>query len=184
MEPLEALSQTFDHTYKTVSGVRPDQLLAPTPCSEWDLQALLRHMFGVVANMGLGARGETLMANSSDLELDDDLAGQFRALADSTFAAWSERDPASEVNVGAGPMPAMVGLSINMLDTSMHSWDVARATGQDSNLPDELAQVVLATCQQIVTDEVRGFAGFDPAVEIAAGASTTDQLAAFLGRKP
>ena len=51
MELLEALTQTFDHTTKIVSGVRADQLDAPTPCEERELRALLAHTIGVVMNM-------------------------------------------------------------------------------------------------------------------------------------
>jgi uncharacterized protein (TIGR03086 family) len=184
MELLEALSQTFDHAGKVVGGVQADQLSDSTPCREWDVRHLLSHMVGVVANMGRGVRGEELLADINSFPLETDFGAQFRAEADRTLAAWTARGVDGEVNVGAGPMPVTVALGINLLDTSMHSWDIARATGQDSNLPDEVAVTVLAVCQGIVTDEIRGFAGFDPVVDIADDAHPTDQLAAFLGRRP
>jgi uncharacterized protein (TIGR03086 family) len=81
-------------------------------------------------------------------------------------------------------MPAQVGIGINLLDTATHSWDIARATGQDANLPDEVAAAALAECQGIVTDDIRKFAGFDPAVPVTRDANPTDQLVAFLGRQP
>lgn len=184
MELLDALSHTFDHAGKVVGGVQADQLTNPTPCREWDVQQLLAHTFGVVANMGRGARGEALLDDVNAFALDTDLGAQFRAESDRTLAAWTARGSDGEVNIGAGPMPVPAGLSINLLDTAMHSWDLARATGQDASLPDDLAETVLAVCKGFVTDEVRGFAGFDPVVDIAKDASPTDQLAAFLGRRP
>ncbi len=185
MEMLDALSQTFDHTTKIVSGVRPDQLDDETPCSEWPLRTLLAHMTGVVVNMGLGASGSELLPSIEGYVMEPaDLAGQFRAEADRTLAAWKTRRDGDEVNVGAGPMPASVALGINVLDTATHSWDVARCTGQDTNLPDAVAAAALACANQIVSDEIRGFAGFAPAVSIADDASPTDRLVAFLGRKP
>ena len=184
MELLDALSQTFDHASKVVGGVQADQLAAPTPCREWDVQQLLSHTMGVVANMGRGARGDALLADINAFPLESDLGAQFRAEADRTLSAWTARGLDGEVDIGAGPMPVNAGLSINLLDTATHSWDVARATGQDPHLPDELAETVLAVCQGVVTDEIRGFAGFDPAVSIASDASPTDRLAAFLGRQP
>ena len=81
-------------------------------------------------------------------------------------------------------MPVPAGMSINLLDTATHSWDIARATGQDANLPDALAVTVLAVCHGFVSDEIRQFAGFDPAVAVGADAGPTDQLVAFLGRRP
>ena len=184
MELLDALAQTFDHAAKVVAGVRPDQLDHPTPCRDWDVRALVTHMMGVVMNMGLGATGAELLADMNTVPLDADVGAQFRVEADRALAAWTAHGLEGEVNVGAGPMPAQVGIGINLLDTATHSWDIARATGQDANLPDEVAATALAACQGIVTDEIRKFAGFDPAVPVPGDAGPTDQLVAFLGRQP
>jgi uncharacterized protein (TIGR03086 family) len=184
MELLDALSQTFDHAGVIVAGVKPDQLDEPTPCREWDVRALLAHTVGVVINMGRGAGGEELLADVNSTALESDLGTQFRTEADRTLAAWNARGLDGEVNIGAGPMPAQAGISINLLDTATHSWDIARATGQDTDLPEEVAATVLAAARDIVTDDIRSFAGFDAPVPTAADASTTDQLAAFLGRTP
>jgi uncharacterized protein (TIGR03086 family) len=75
-------------------------------------------------------------------------------------------------------------MSINLLDTATHSWDIARASGQDANLPDALAETVLAVCHGFVTDDIRKFAGFDPPVPVGADAGPTERLVAFLGREP
>jgi uncharacterized protein (TIGR03086 family) len=184
MELLDALSQTFDHATKVVSGVRADQLDAPTPCRDWDVRALVTHTVGVVQNMARGARGDELLADINAVALEADLPAQFRTEADRTLAAWTARGLEGEVNIGAGPMPVVAGMSINLLDTATHSWDIARATGQDANLPDALAATVLAVSRGFVSDDIRKFAGFDPAVPIGSDASPTDQLVAFLGRRP
>jgi uncharacterized protein (TIGR03086 family) len=184
MELLEALAHTFDHAAEVVAGVRPDQLDHPTPCRDWDVRALVAHTMGVVMNMGRGASGAELLADLNAVELAPDVGAQFREETDRTLAAWVARGPEGEVDVGAGPMPAQIGMGINLLDTATHSWDIARATGQDANLPDDVAVTALAACQGIVTDDIRKFAGFDPAVVGAADASPTEQLVAFLGRQP
>lgn len=184
MDLLPALAHAFDHSTKLMGGVQADQLAEPTPCTDWDVQALVRHMTGVVTNIGRGVRGESLLADPNAIELDPDLQAHFRNEADRTLAAWTERGLDGEVNIGAGPMPAQAALGINLLDTSTHSWDLARATGQDAELPDDLAATALAVCQDIVTDEVRGFAGFEPEVPVGGDATPTSRLAAFLGRQP
>ena len=183
MDLISALAQTFDHTHGVIAGVRPEQLGNPTPCSEWDVRGLLSHALGVVAGIGSAVGGEAPGAPDSFV-LDDDAAAQFRALADRTLAAWTAAGLDGETNIGAGPMPRQAAISINLLDTATHSWDIARATGQPEALPADLAAVVLGLCTQIVTDEVRGFAGFDPAVAVADDADPTTQLVAFLGRRP
>jgi uncharacterized protein (TIGR03086 family) len=183
MELLDALAETFDHTTKVVSGIRPDQRAGATPCGEWDVQALCAHTLGVVMNMGRGASGADLLADVNAVTLDTDLGTQFRAEADRTLAAWRTRGRDDEVNIGAGPMPASVAMSINVLDTATHSWDLARATGQDPNLSDALAEAALECSHRVVRDDIRQFAGFDPAVTVGADAGPTDRLVAFLGRR-
>jgi len=184
MELLDALSQTFDHAAKVIAGVRSEQLDAATPCREWDVRALVSHTIGVVENIGRGASGAELLTDVNSVPLDADIGAQFRAEADRTLAAWTARGLDGEVDIGAGPMPIAVGIGINLLDTAAHSWDIARATGQDANLPDAVAATVFAVCQGIVTDDLREFAGFDPAIVVGDDAGPTEQLVAFLGRKP
>ncbi len=184
MEMLDALSQTFDHTITIVSGVASDQLGAPTPCREWTVRDLLAHTTGVIVNMGLGASGQSLLPDVNAVELDGDFGAQFSNVAARTLAAWTTRGLDGELDIGAGPMPAAAGISINLLDTTTHSWDIARATGQDPEIPDELATYVLAVAGGVVSADIRAAAGFDPAIVLPAGSSATDQLVAFLGRQP
>lgn len=184
MDLLDPLAQTFDHTTKCLAGVDASQLGAATPCAEWDVRTLVGHMLGVVTNMGLGARGEPLLEGPLTVALQDDLSEQFRTLADGTLAGWTARGSDGMVNIGAGPMPVEAALCVNLIDTAGHTWDVARATGQDAALPDDLAAAVLAVAQGFLSDELRIRAGFKPAVALAADASLTDQLAAYLGRQP
>ncbi|MGZ4755706.1 MAG: TIGR03086 family metal-binding protein [Acidimicrobiia bacterium] len=184
MELLDALSQTFAHATGVMAGVGPDQLDAPTPCREWTVRNLVAHTTGVVINMGRGASGRALLPDVNAVELDTDLGTQFRVETDRTLAAWAARGLEGEVDIGAGPMPVRAGIGINLLDTATHSWDVARATGQDAALPDELADTALSVARGIVNDDTRQFAGIDPAIAVAEDASATDQLVAFLGRRP
>jgi uncharacterized protein (TIGR03086 family) len=180
---IQPLADTFDHSVKVLLPVEPDMLDAPTPCTDWDMRTLLTHMFNVVENMGHGARDEPLVPEA-DLVLEAGLAAQFRRLADGTLAAWRARHPEDAINVGGGPMPVQVAMSINLLDTGTHAWDIARSTGQDPQLPESVASTLLALCHRIVPDENRERAGFAPQVAVPADASSTDRLVAFLGRQP
>ncbi len=183
MELRAALTQTFDHTHGVIAGVRADQMGNATPCTEWDVKALITHALGVIAGIGSAVRSEAPKERAA-FALDGDPAAQFRALADGTLAAWKNVDLNSEINIGAGPMPGSAALSINLLDTATHSWDIARATGQSEALPEELAALIFGICQGFVTDEIRSFAGFRPAVPVSADANSTLKLVSFLGRKP
>lgn len=184
MEMLDALSQSFDHAAEVVGGVRDDQLGNPTPCREWDVQTLLAHFTGVIANMGRGARGDELLPDMNAYAFGDDRGEQFRSEADDTLAGWTAHGLDGEVDVGAGPMPARVGVTVNLIDTATHSWDLARATGQDADLTDELATTILGVAHGFITDQLRARVGFDPPLPVADDASPTAQLVAFLGREP
>jgi uncharacterized protein (TIGR03086 family) len=182
-ELLDLLARTFDHAGLIVAGIADDQLASPTPCREWDVQTLLGHMTGVVVNMGRGASDDELLA-VADYRLDSDRAGRFISEVDQTLAAWSERGLSGEVDVGGGPMPAQMAIGINLVDTATHSWDLARATGQDEELPGDLAVLILGISRGFVSDELRAVVGFDAAVDVVADASSTAKLVAFLGRRP
>ena len=72
------------------------------------------------------------------------------------------------------------------VDTFAHGWDLAKATGQSTDLDLELAAQLLAFCHAALPDSFRGPDGeapFGPQVSVAGGASMADQLAAFLGRQ-
>ena len=183
MDLLDPLAQSFDHAATVFAGVDSQALDVPTPCTEWTLRTLLGHTLGVVTNMGLGARGEELLPVTT-VALDPDLGAQFRSAADATLAAWTARGLDGDVNVGAGPMPVAAALCVNLIDTTAHSWDIARATGQPAELPDGLAQTVLVVGEGFITDQLRERVGFNAPVAVPADASATDQLVAFLGRRP
>lgn len=184
MELVDGLEQTFDRAHKVIEGVRPDQLGDSTPCSEWDVRALLAHMIGVVTNIGTAARGEEPASAPDDFVIGDDPAGQFRAAADAGLAAWRAPGVLDQiVNGGPGPMPGRVLAGINLLDTATHTWDLATATAQDPGLDDACARLALEQAHQIIAPEIRP-GRFDAAVTVPENASPRDQLVGFLGRKP
>jgi len=180
---VQKLSEAFDHTEGVLRGVRPEHLDQPTPCPEWDVQTLVSHFGGVVVNMGRGAGGEALLAPDEAFPVGEDLAARFRTEADRTLAAWRARGLEGEVDVGAGPMPASIAIGVNLVDTSTHTWDVAKATGQPADLPDDVATTALELAQGFVP-QLREVVGIAPPVPVGDDASPTDRLVAFMGRQP
>ncbi|MDH4145228.1 MAG: TIGR03086 family metal-binding protein [Acidimicrobiia bacterium] len=180
MDTLAALEQTFARTEQLLSGTTAAQLGDPTPCKGWTVRELVEHLTAVVAGMGAAVSGSAPAA----FAVEGDLGKGFAPIAAATLAAW--RSPGAleaTVDAGAGAMPGSVYLGINLLDTAGHAWDLAKATGQDTELPAGAAQVALECARQIVSDEIRP-GRFDAAVAVGADASPTTQLAAFLGRQP
>src|SRR5437868_9360281 len=184
MQLVDALDQTFDHAHKVISGVRPEQYADPTPCEEWNVQQLLTHVVGVTTVMGEAAAAGEADRRPDSVALGDDPAAQFRAAADAALSGW--RKPGimdATINAGPGPMPGRVLAGINLLDTATHSWDLARATGQSSELPRAVAEAALEAGHQIVRAPIRE-GRFGPEIEPHPGCGPTDRLVAFLGRQP
>ncbi len=82
-------------------------------------------------------------------------------------------------------MPATALVGIATTDTFTHAWDVAKATGQSTDLDGEFAGDLLERAKSMMGDAVRGPDGsamFGPEQRAPEGGSNADQLAAFLGR--
>jgi uncharacterized protein (TIGR03086 family) len=81
-------------------------------------------------------------------------------------------------------MPGAAFLGMAMNDTLVHGWDLAKATGQSTDLAPDLAAALLEQSRTTVPDAFRSESGaiFGLAKQAPAGASNADQLAAFLGR--
>lgn len=86
-----------------------------------------------------------------------------------------------------GGMPGSVCVWIAADDIFTHGWDLAKATGQPTDLDPGLAERLLARIGPLLPDTLRGPEGqapFGPKVEVADSAPAADRLAAFEGRQP
>ena len=131
------------------------------------------------------AKGEA----ASDAAAPDFSAGDFKA----TFARGSAASLAAFKAAGAmdktmivpwGEMKGSEFLGLAAVDTFAHAWDLARATGQSTDLNPELAAGLLVGSRAGISHAFRGPEGapFGPEQKAPAGASKADELAAFLGR--
>jgi len=79
------------------------------------------------------------------------------------------------------PAPCTALLERRIANTPVHGWDVAQATGQGADLPDELAMRALAFSRDQLTTADRG-SWFSPPQDVAEDAPAIDGLVAYLGR--
>ncbi len=116
-----------------VAGVRPDQLDGPTPCPDYDVRTLMGHLVGVLERVALMGRGE------NPFQAPDRVTG----LADDAWlAAWSDAaqrveeawaDDASLTRIVHLPWAqdsGAVTLASYTSEITVHTWDLATATGQ------------------------------------------------------
>jgi uncharacterized protein (TIGR03086 family) len=84
-------------------------------------------------------------------------------------------------HVSYGDVPADVYCTHRVLDTFIHGWDIARATGQDSTLDPELVDIVYAMFKPQAA-MLQGSGAFAPPVDVSADSDTQTLLLAMLGR--
>jgi uncharacterized protein (TIGR03086 family) len=187
MDLIALLDEAVASTGNIVAGVRPDQLDDTTPCTEWNVRAVLNHLIGVNEVFSHVGEGKPISPPdpSTDHFTGDAYAAAYESAAARMVAAW--RKPGTldaTITLPFGDVPGSVAASINVVDTVVHGWDIARATGQDATLAPHLAEPALEMSRNLVGDEFRAAGAFGSEVAVPAGAPAGDRLVAFLGRTP
>lgn len=184
-EQVAMLESALAHTTRMVQGISADQWSEPTPCAQWDVQELVQHTVGVMANFAGGAAGTGVVGDPMDFDLGDDAGATCASVAADCVANWTARgELESMVSLGENEFPGMVGLNINALDAYVHGWDIAKATGQDTGLDEGLCGPLLGFAQQAIPATPREGDNFHAVVDTGEGASVQDQLLGYLGRQP
>ena len=187
-EHFALLERALDQTEAVIAGVRPDQAELPTPCRQWSVRQLINHVVFDVDHFTAIVEGEAF-DNSDRDRVGSTWPLAFRSAADRLRSAW-HRDGAFDrvVWLPFGEYPATWSMDQQATDFAVHAWDVARATGQSTDLDPEVAALSLAWATQNLLDQFRGDESsgmaFGPEVRAPNDASITDRLAAFFGRDP
>ncbi|MDH3705059.1 MAG: TIGR03086 family metal-binding protein [Acidimicrobiia bacterium] len=180
-EMLSALDEVYTEANRLVAAIDDDQWAASTPCTEWDVRALVNHMMVTSKVLAASARRQAPSADAEADHLGDDPTGSFAAQGADTLAAWRGQgalDGMVEVPV---EMPAVAALGVNILDVGTHVWDLATATGQPFGLSDTTIGIIDEWNHNVVSDEVRAGGGFGEVLEPASGDRLSTMLA-FVGR--
>lgn len=88
----------------------------------------------------------------------------------------------SDKHIGEVPLDRAVS-RFYTTDVFMHTWDLARATGQDETLDSARCAELLAGMEPMDA-ALRSSGHYGPRVEVAAGADAQTRLLAFIGRNP
>lgn len=177
MDKLTALERAYAMATAVVAVATPADYPRPTPCTEWDVEALLNHLIRVVDQFPTVVAGDKADWNGPGFT--DDPGAALAAAVDANLAAWRQPGAAEK----PGRLPGMQLIDLNLIDTTMHTWDLARAIDHRLDVDEELAAFVLAVATETPVAEQRGRA-FGPELPVPAQAPTIDRLAGFLGRRP
>ena len=185
-EAARLLEPSISYALGVVPAVTPELLSRPTPCREWDLRMLLRHASESLAAIGAGIEAGRVGLDpaAEDGDLVADPARAFRDRARQLLDAWtSSRRRRQVIEIAGCPLAASVLAAAAALEVAVHGWDITRACGQRQPIPRTLALDLLVIAPMLVPGTGR-HPLFAAPVTVAATASPSDRLAAFLGRTP
>lgn len=174
MDLLDLFERASTWTSEKVAGAK-DKLDAQTPCEKWNVRDVMNHL--VQANEFFQAS-----AKSEQSPLDDpppDLIGSdplqaYEKACKATASAYAQDGVIEQT----GPT-----IGIAFVDQLVHGWDIAKATGQDTTMPEDLAQAAFGMVDGRLTDDQRG-KFFGPVVKVPDGANAQDKLLGYVGRTP
>lgn len=172
---LDLYERASEWTASKVAGAT-DKLGVSTPCDEWDVKTLMNHMLDTQQYFVGAARGTDASPpgpNPPEL-VGDDPAAAFAAARDEMVSTYQEPGVIEKT----GP-----SLGIAFADQLLHGWDLAKATKQDSTMPDGLPQAAFEMIHGRFTDDQRKGV-FKPEVNVGSRASAQDKLLAYTGRTP
>ena len=185
--PIELYEGAVQQMLPTLAAIKADQLSASTPCKEWNVQNVITHNLKVADYVRGIIQGNN---TTNPTEVDDPLPSQG---ARDAFAAGTSKvldllkstsDLNQVVETPFGPMPIANFVMFPTLDIVIHSWDLAKGTGQSTSIDSGLAEV----CYQVLSgggaEMGRQGGAFGPGVTLPITASVQDKLLAISGRQP
>ena len=124
--------------------------------------------------------------NPDDVEVTD-AAAQYRTAAERLVRAWRAGDgPDGQYQMMGSPMPGTFLYPMMLGEFIGHGWDLAKATGQPIDWPDDAARLALegmrAMMQPSMREGANAFRG--PEVPVPDDAPPLEQLIGFAGRDP
>ena len=184
MDGSEQLSTIIPMLKGVADRIREDQLAAATPCADFDVSGVLGHMTGLASGFAPMFRGEEPSQDSSPPS-DTSATNQFNHALDDLLAAVTSPGALERtIQTPGGPMPGAVFARLVAFDGLVHGWDLATATQQDWQPPEQLVSEVDTFARQAITPEMRNGDAFGPEQQPPPNANTMLGLIAFTGRRP
>jgi uncharacterized protein (TIGR03086 family) len=185
VELLELFQRAQNQFTDRVDAVAPDQWEDPA-LPEWTVADLVAHLVTEQLWVPPLLAGEPYAEgrfpeDTADLLGSDPFLG-WESAADGALSAFAEDDALLRtVHLESGPLPAAVWIQQLTTELTVHAWDLAAATGGDTELDGELVTAALVVAENVpetgVPDKI------DPALEVSDAAPPQSRLLARFGRK-
>jgi uncharacterized protein (TIGR03086 family) len=190
MGEVATMRRVIEVTGQVVDNIEPQQLDNPSPCDGWTVRDVLNHIVAGAELFALCVRDRSVSDDAAaELMTSDRLGTDYKAsfhdaadAANESFAIPGAMDRI--VKLPFGEMPAGMALDIAIFDVTTHAWDLAKATGQSTDLDPEIAGPAFRVTQAMLSEDLRNAGMFGPPVDAPADAPLADRLAALAGRAP
>ncbi|CAM5243434.1 TIGR03086 family protein [Streptomyces spiroverticillatus] len=172
----------------TLLAARPDQLDTPTPCTDFTVARLGRHLVAVLRRIALAGSGGDPMSVPpvADDVADDALPKAWAEAVREAQDAWA--DPAvlaRPLPLPFGTLPGAAAALAFTVEFTVHTWDLATATGRQPDWNEEVVTLSATTAQRSIPAEPRGGpVPFGPVVAVSDDAPAIEKLVAWTGRTP
>ena len=183
---LEQYAHAVAEFGSRVEQVGDDQWSAPTPCTDWDVRALVAHLVDEcrwVPYLLSGGRVDEAGDRFAGDPLGDDPKAAWRAASASALEAFRAAGALDQtVSVSFGDMSARDYLWQMTVDATVHAWDLARGIGADERLDQELVRRIHLEAEKDV--EALAQSGlYAPPVHVAAHSDLQARMLALFGRR-
>ncbi len=198
-DPRPILDRAIATGGAVIAGVRPDQLTGATPCPEMDVRAIIGHLVGVLDRISALGNDEDPFSVIETHAPNDNWSDAWATSGTRCVNAW--RDDAALERPMA--LPWIQGSGAEILtsyfsELTVHTWDLATATGQQPDWDDTVVTAALearpilpAENRRAVFEEISAAMGLDEvaipfaeAVPVQDDAAAIDRLVAWNGRDP
>lgn len=180
-QPAERHRQVAGRFTDRVRGARTWD--APSPVDGWAARDVVRHLvewFPAFLSAGAG------IELPKGPPVDEDPVAAWRVHSEGVQALLDDPGSAGRklVNphIGALPLPGAID-QFYTTDVFMHTWDLARATGQDDRLDPDFCAAILGGMAEM-EDVLRSSGQYGPRVEVPADSDVQTRMIAFIGRDP
>jgi uncharacterized protein (TIGR03086 family) len=181
---LSGYRRALDAFEAVLEGVDPGGWAVPTPCAGWTARDVAGHVTGGQWMIHALATGQVPPETGTDPGrfAGADPVPSWRTARRACTSALTETALRRPVPFGAlGELPLHLFLGGQILELLVHSWDLARATGQAAPLDPDLVHHAFATAQ-VVAPAQREDGRLGPALTPPARADELTRLLAFTGR--
>jgi uncharacterized protein (TIGR03086 family) len=187
---MSTLLEQYDHALAEVDMrvvlVQEHQWAAPTPCTDWDVRALVAHLVDeqrwVPFLLGGGGLAEAGDRFSGDPLGEDPVDAWHRESRAAREAFHNDGALDRKVALSYGDTSARDYLWEMTCDLAVHAWDLARGIGADEHLDSELVRRIHHETQKYV-DTLAATGLFDAPVAVAAQADLQTRMLALFGRR-